>query len=352
MKQLRNNVIRAGLDALYFTGAHHVLRPILAGVGTIFMLHHVRPARGDLFQPNRHLEITPDFLREVLAHVRALDVDMVSLDEAHRRMTARDFSRRFACFTFDDGYRDNRDHALPVMREQSAPFTVYVASDFAEGIGRLWWVALERVIARANSIEIMRNGAAVMLDASNPEAKQTAFHQAHDWLRTLPNDTAVQAEVSKLCARYGVDDGTIARELCMSWDELKSFAADPLVTIGAHTISHCNLARESEADARRQMSESRARIEEQLGKPALHFAYPYGDKAAAAAREFALAREIGFKTAVTTRPGMIFPENAEHLTALPRISLNGNYQNARFLSVLTSGAATAMWNGFRRVDAA
>ena len=60
----------------------------------------------------------------------------------------------------------------------------------------------------------------------------------------------------------------------------------------------------------------------------------------------------GFKTAVTTRPGMIFPENAAHLTALPRVSLNGNYQNARFLPVLTSGAATAMWNGFRRIDAA
>jgi hypothetical protein len=49
---------------------------------------------------------------------------------------------------------------------------------------------------------------------------------------------------------------------------------------------------------------------------------------------------------------MIFAENAAHLTALPRISLNGNFQDTRFLSVLTSGAATAMWNGFRRVDAA
>jgi len=43
---------------------------------------------------------------------------------------------------------------------------------------------------------------------------------------------------------------------------------------------------------------------------------------------------------------------AEHLTALPRVSLNGNYQDQRFLPVLTSGAATALWNGFRRVDAA
>ena len=40
------------------------------------------------------------------------------------------------------------------------------------------------------------------------------------------------------------------------------------------------------------------------------------------------------------------------MTALPRVSLNGNYQDARILPVLTSGAATAMWNGFRRIAAA
>ncbi|MBN9597572.1 MAG: polysaccharide deacetylase family protein [Afipia sp.] len=352
MKQLRNNVIRAGLDALYYTGAHRMLRPFLAGVGSIFMLHHVRPARDDMFQPNRHLEITPNFLREVLAHVRSLGVDIVSMDEAHRRMHERDFSRRFACFTFDDGYRDNRDHALPVMREYKAPFTVYVASDFAEGTGRLWWVALERVIAKARTIEIIRDGAAVRLEAGDTAAKQRAFAQVHDWLRTLRDDTEVQRAVSDLCARHGVDGAAIARELCMSWNELKPFAGDPLVTIGAHTISHCNLARESDINAACEMRISRERIENKLQKSARHFAYPYGDRTAAAAREFSMAREFGFSTAVTTRPGMLFAENAEHPTALPRISLNGNYQSARFLTVLTSGAATAMWNGFRRVDAA
>jgi hypothetical protein len=55
---------------------------------------------------------------------------------------------------------------------------------------------------------------------------------------------------------------------------------------------------------------------------------------------------------VTTRPGMLFPESADHLTALPRVSLNGNYQDTRIFPVLTSGAATAMWNGFRRIAAA
>jgi peptidoglycan/xylan/chitin deacetylase (PgdA/CDA1 family) len=352
MKQFRNNVIRAGLGALYFSGAHYLLRPIFSGVGAIFMLHHVRPRRDAEFQPNRHLEVEPEFLRAMLSHLRARDVDIITLDELHQRLVERNFSRRFACFTLDDGYRDNRDFALPVMREFEAPFTVFVTSDFAEGMGRLWWIALEMVIAKAASIEASIGGASTRIDASTPPAKQAAFDRLHDWLRGLPGEHDIQREITALCARHGVDESLVCRDLCMSWDELKPFAEDPLVSIGAHTITHCNLARQTEATAGQEMAVSRARIEDALQRPIVHLAYPYGDKIAAGAREFALARNAGFKTAVTTRPGMIFPESADHLTALPRVSLNGNYQDTRIFPVLTSGAATAMWNGFRRIDAA
>src|ERR1700681_3136641 len=107
MKLLRNTVIRAGLEALYFSGAHYLLRPIFAGVGAIFMLHHVRPSSSAQFQPNRHLEVEPEFLRAMLAHLRAIDIDIVTMDEAHQRLSERNFERRFACFTLDDGYPDH-----------------------------------------------------------------------------------------------------------------------------------------------------------------------------------------------------------------------------------------------------
>jgi peptidoglycan/xylan/chitin deacetylase (PgdA/CDA1 family) len=352
MKQLRNTVIRAGLEALYFSGAHFLLRPIFAGVGAIFMLHHVRPSRDGEFQPNRHLEVEPEFLRAVLQHLRALDVDFVTMDEMHQRLSERNFARRFACFTFDDGYRDNRDFALPVMREFDAPLTVYATSDFAEGRGRLWWIALEMAISRASSIEAPVGGTMTRFDTSTSPAKQAAFDRLHDWLRALPGEHDMAREISALCVRHGIDENSIARELCMSWDELKAFADDPLVTIGAHTITHCNLAKQSEAVASFEIATSRARIEALLERPVLHLAYPYGDRIAAGPREFMLARAAGFKTAVTTRPGMVFPESADHLTALQRVSLNGNYQDERMIPVLTSGAATAVWNGFRRIDAA
>src|SRR3974390_2314997 len=143
------------------------------------MLHHIRPGRTGDFQPNRHLEVTPDFLRAMLSHLRTQAIDIISMDEVHQRLLDRNFSRRFACFTLDDGYRDNRDFALPVLREFNAPLTVYTASDFASGSARLGWIALEMVIARAEAIEASIGGVATRLDASTPAAKQAAFDRLH-----------------------------------------------------------------------------------------------------------------------------------------------------------------------------
>jgi peptidoglycan/xylan/chitin deacetylase (PgdA/CDA1 family) len=101
-----------------------------------------------------------------------------------------------------------------------------------------------------------------------------------------------------------------------------------------------------------EMRMSAAAIEAALGVRPHHFSYPVGDATAAGPREFRIAAACGFRTGVTTRPGVLFPEHREHLTALPRISLNGRFQRLRYLTVLMSGTATALWSGFRRVDAA
>ena len=142
-------------------------------------------------------------------------------------------------------------------------------------------------------------------------------------------------------------------ELCMSWEELAELAGDPLCTIGAHTVNHQMLKKVPDDGAvRAEMEMSRAVLEAALGRRPEHLAYPVGDPTSAGPREFRIASALGFKTAVTTRPGVLFRAHRDHLTALPRISVNGEFQRLRFLDVLLSGTATALLNGFRRVDAA
>ena len=131
MSGLKQTIIRSGLEGLYFSGAHRALKRFVGGVGAILTLHHVRPSRPDPFQPNRLLEITPAFFARVIRSLRRSRVDLVSLDEMHRRLTEADFSRRFVCITFDDGYRDTLEWAYPILKEAEVPFAVYVATSLS-----------------------------------------------------------------------------------------------------------------------------------------------------------------------------------------------------------------------------
>jgi len=352
LASLKHTIIRGGLESLFFSGARFALKPFLGGVGAILTLHHVRPPRPGRFQPNRILEITPRFLTRVVKLLRRSRVDVVSLDEVARCLRERDFRRRFVALTFDDGYRDTLQHAYPILKEAEMPFAVYVATSFPDRLGELWWLALEAVIAKNERIGLVIERENRTFDCSTVAEKRALFDELYWWLRSRPTETELRYIVRNLAACYAVDIAAFCAELCMDWREIAALAADPLVTIGAHTVNHPMLSKLPEKTARTEMDLSRAVIEAALGVRPAHLAYPFGDQAAAGAREFAIAEELGFATAVTTRPGVLLRGHATHLTALPRISLNGEYQQLRYVRVLLSGSATAMWNGFRGKAAA
>jgi peptidoglycan/xylan/chitin deacetylase (PgdA/CDA1 family) len=349
---LKKTIIRGGLETLYFSAAYHFMRPFVAGIGVILTLHHVRPPRLDRFQPNRLLEVTPAFLEDVLRWLRRSDIDLVSLDEMHRRLTAGDVGRRFVAMTIDDGYRDTLQWAYPLLKRYQAPFTVYIPASFPDRLGELWWLALEAVVARNQRIRLLIDGKEQSFECATVPDKRHLFEELYGWVRSFKTEEELRHVVRDLAGRYHVDIAAFCDELCMNWDELNTLAADPLVTIGAHTVNHVMLAKVSEKSARSEMEMSRAVIEASLGVRPEHVSYPVGDPTSAGPREFRIAAELGFKTGVTTRPGVLFPEHRDHLLALPRISLNGEHQQLRYVRVLMSGAATAVWNGFRRVNAA
>lgn len=350
---MKKTVIRAGLETLYFSGMHLWLRPLMGGVGSILTLHHVRPARPEGFQPNRLLEVTPDFLEGLVRRLARARIDVVSLDEMHRRFIEGDFKRRFVCLTFDDGYRDFLRWAYPVLRKYKLPFAMYIATSFPDRLGELWWIALEAVVAQNSRIGMVVNGEDRYFECASVSQKRELYDEIYRYLRSMKTEEEVRHVVRDLCACYRVDVVSFCRELCMDWAEIVDLAADPLCTIGAHTVNHMMLRKvPSDATVRAEMEMSRAVLEAALGKRPEHLAYPVGDPTSAGPREFRIAAELGFKTAVTTRPGVLFKAHRDYLTALPRISVNGEFQQQRYLKVLMSGAGTAFWNRFRRVSAA
>jgi peptidoglycan/xylan/chitin deacetylase (PgdA/CDA1 family) len=346
MAHLREKVISAGFALFGATRLHRLAAPLTRGLGAILMFHHVRPWPEREFAPNRLLEITPDFLDATLGFVKARGFEIVSLDAALERIRVPD-GPPFVVLTFDDGYRDNVEHALPVLEKHAAPFTMFVTSGFADRTARLWWIELEEAIRRLDRIAVE----GLELSTRNVAEKEHAHAILYRTLRAGPEERLLET-CAQLCAQAEIAPLAIPADLCLDWAGIRQVSEHPLATIGVHTLTHPMLAKHSDSFARNELAESRARIEQAIGKPARHLAYPVGDPTSAGPREFAMARELGFASAVTTRPGMIFPEHAAYSTALPRLSVNGRHQSLDMLDILLSGAPFALWNRGRRVNAA
>lgn len=339
--QSKHALFRAGFLAIASLGAHRWLRPLAQGRGVILMFHHVRPQAGYRFDSNRLLEITPEFLEAVLTELRRERFDIVPLDEVPYRLRAEG-PRRFAALTFDDGYRDNIDYAWPILRRHAAPWTLYVTTDFARGSGRLWWLELEQSILQLDRVPLRVGDEKLSLPARSLREKRLAFETVFRRLRAGPED-GLRAATADLARRAGICTDTLVAPLCLNWREVQAMAREDDVTIGAHTVSHPMLAKHDIATAEREIVESKRILESHIGVPVRHFAYPGGDATCAGPREFAMVREAGFDTAVTTRPGHLFAYHLDYLHALPRVSVNGLFQSRSAFRALLSGVPFLPW---------
>jgi peptidoglycan/xylan/chitin deacetylase (PgdA/CDA1 family) len=345
--EAKKHLISSGFSFFWKTGLHRLAAPFTRGEGAILMFHRVQPWVERDFAPNRLLEITPEFLDAVLTRLTALGFAIVSLDTALNGI-GEGRERPFAILTFDDGYKDTRDFALPILEKHRAPFTMYVTTGFAERTARLCWVELEEAIRRLPQIKIEIGGTKLVLPSATAAEKSVAFAEISRRLKEVSEGALLDA-TGRLAASAGVESAALVEELCLDWAEIEAMAHNDLCTIGVHTLTHPRLAKLGDAAMRHELAESRRLIEARIGRPAAHLAYPIGNRAVAGEREYEAAADLGFASAVTTRPGMIFPEHAARRTALPRVSINGNWQSPDFVEILLSGVPFALWNKGKRV---
>ncbi len=336
MHTTSTTLLKTTLSLLHATGLAGLLSPLTRGAGAILMLHQVAPGEPAAFEPNRILRVTPDFLDQTIRQVLEAGFDVLSLDEVAARLSSGVKARPFVAFTLDDAYKDNLIYAYPVFKKYGLPFAVYAPTDYIDGRGELWWLGLERSLALLPSINVDMDGVTTTFSLANVREKTLAYDRIYWWLRSI-DETIARRVVRDMCAVAGVSLDALCRDLIMDWDELRRLAADPLVTIGGHTCGHFAVARLDPAQARAQIADGVARLERELSCRIRHFSFPFGDETSAGARDFDIVRGLGLVTAVTTRKGVVRPEHKDAMHALPRLSLNGDYQQARYVEVLLSG---------------
>jgi peptidoglycan/xylan/chitin deacetylase (PgdA/CDA1 family) len=328
---------RLGLELAYFSGYAHLMQPRRSVAGVVLRFERVRPCRAVRFQPLESGEVTPEFLDRTISALRRWNFELVSIDEVCRRAVTLAAPRRFVCLTFDGGYRDLIDRAYPVLSRHRVPFAVYVPTAFPDGVGEIWWLALEAVIANERHLSLVIDRKELHFSIAGTSEKYQLYDFLQGWMRSLsPSD--LSAAINDLCRRYSVDLAALSREAVMNWDDLAKLAADPLVTVGTATVNHPVLARLKEDDALREMTMGRAVAQSALGREVRHFAYPFGDRAAFRRQDVALAAQAGFASAASTIPGVVATMGQTGLHELPRIAWDGRLRSLRALRVMLSNA--------------
>lgn len=337
---VKRAAIQGGLEAVSLL-AKSGLIPGARGLGAIFTLHHVRPASGKLFDPAAHLTITPEFLDASIAKLMAQGYVPVALEDLPEFLARSDIPGPAMVFTLDDGYRDNNLFARPVFEKHGVPYTIFVSGGFADRSHSIWWETAEELLARIDQFTFDFGHGEITLTTRTLPEKYAAFDRLHKSLACVEQD-AIITRLDAVARAGGIcPTGIVDREV-MDERELRALAATPLARLGAHSISHVNLAHINPERLRSEMVRSASRVAEITGEHPLTFAYPYGDSCAAGPREYQAAKDLGFKLAVTTNPGILHRSSLQNRYSLRRISLNGYYQKSRYVGALASGIPFAL----------
>lgn len=265
--------------------------------------------------------------------------ELVSLAEAaeshiHPRWRGKGRRKPLAAVTFDDGYRDNHDIALPILEKKGVPAAFFVVSDLIH----------QRAAALHDRVYTGIRGQLVA--AKHPDPSGAAYAATRVLVCSMRH-SRLEALADQLLDDVGLRVGPHAE--VMSWDMVRRLHGAGM-EIGSHTATHHNLMNASAEEVEAQLVRSKELLESKLGAPVRSLAYPNGDCDPAVVRA---AAKAGYEVAVTTGTEPL--AEARHLT-VPRTvlhegsargalgSFSGAVMDAHSAGVL--GSLSATWQRF------
>lgn len=230
--------------------------------------------------------------------------NVLPLDEAARRLQDGSLPARAAALSFDDGYADNHDVALPLLQRHGLPCSFFVATGFLNG-GRMWNDTLIEAVRRS-TLPVLD-----LRDLHDAKGADLGQHALGDTAarRELLKRLIVRAKYLPPAPRLACVDAIAARaevrppdDLMMTSDQVRALRHAGM-QIGAHTVSHPILATLDATQAADEIARSRDALQRMLGERVSLFAYPNGKPGTDYLPQVhpAIVRELGFDAAVSTR---------------------------------------------------
>ncbi len=263
---------------------------------SILIFHRVLPSPDPLFPGE------PDAARfdELCGWMRQL-FNVLPLDEAVMRLQAGTLPARAAVISFDDGYADNHDVAMPILQRHGLTAAFFVSTGYLDG-GLMWNDAIIEAV-RTTDRDALRCVDAAGVTRQWPLGDAAARRRAIDGLigsvKYLDPDLRHE-RVSELVHQAGRPSPT---DLMLTSDKVRRMRKGGML-IGGHTVSHPILAKLEPRVAQGEIETGRRRLQDLLGEPIEYFAYPNGKPGSDYLREHVeMVQRAGFKAALSTSWG-------------------------------------------------
>jgi len=249
--------------------------------------------------PILHDEIDAATFEKHMALLR-VEFNVLPLGEACARLARGALPARAACITFDDGYADNEQVALPILKRLGLPATFFVSTGYSDG-GFMFNDGVIEVVRRAPvgtyDLSPLGLGSHSLGDSTSRRAAIDALIRQ---LKYRPTDERSALVVRLAAAMHS----TLRTNLMMRPPQIKRLH-DAGMEIGGHTVSHPILAMLDAQQARNEILGGKHRLEEITGAPVTLFAYPNGKPGRDyGLRDVQFVKEAGFTAAVSTIDGV------------------------------------------------
>lgn len=207
--------------------------------------------------------------------------------------------------TFDDGFKDNYTHAYPILKKYNAPATIFLISECIETGNAPWFLLFRQAFLNTVKLEcdLQLGHQLFSFSLKNIKERKIASDQVMSFLQKSKNHERLEY----LDIIYDVLEPFDSDELSnimLNWDQVLEMSNNG-VRFGAHTHTHPVLSSLSVKDAEKEITKSKAIIENRIGTIVNEFAYPVGKKIHYSKELFPVLKKNGFKYSVTTQKGKI-----------------------------------------------
>ena len=232
----------------------------------------------------------------------------VSLSVLAERLRRGKSVKGLLSVTFDDGYIDNLEVAAPILRRYQIPATFFIVT--GKTGQSFWWDRLTslvfglRQVPEGETLHLAALDQSLAVSDLSRRARSALLTDLYELLKDLADDLR-QVCLEEVASQIELDEPTLGR--AMTWDEIGVLLEDDLFEVGGHSMTHPQLAAQSEEVQRSEMFECRDRLSAFTGRPVESFAYPFGARQDISALTIEIARQAGFQVAVGTELDVVTP---------------------------------------------